>query len=116
MFNNDGWGGYIIYRGYPDYKVFFDGRSDMYGVPFLKEYVKVARAEKGFEGVLDKYGVDWVIFNANTPLCQILEAGGDWRLVYADKTAAILLKSTPQNAALIEKYKDARFVPADDEK
>jgi hypothetical protein len=116
MFNNDGWGGYIIYRGYPAYKVFFDGRSDMYGVPFLKEYVKVARAEKGFEGILDKYGVDWVIFNANTPLCQILEAGGDWRLVYADKTANILLKATPQNRDLIEKYKDARFVPADDEK
>lgn len=116
MFNNDGWGGYIIYKGYPAYKVFFDGRSDMYGVPMLKEYVKVARAEKGFEGILDKYGVDWVIFSANTPLCQILEAGGKWRLVYADKTADILLKATPQNKAVIEKYKDARFVPRDDGK
>ena len=114
MFNNDGWGGYIIYRGYPAYKVFFDGRSDMYGVPFLKEYVKVARAEKGFEDVLNEYRVDWVIFSANTPLCQLLEASGNWRLVYADKTADILLKDTLQNRGLIEKYKNVRFVPKND--
>ena len=114
MFNNDGWGGYIIYRGYPAYKVFFDGRSDMYGVPLLKEYVKVARAEKDFEGVLDKHGVDWVIYSANTPLCQLLEAGGGWRLVYADKTADILLKDTSKNRGLIEKYKNVKFVPKGD--
>ncbi len=114
MFNNDGWGGYIIYRGYPAYKVFFDGRSDMYGVTFLKEYVKVARAEKGFEGVLDKYGVDWVIFSANTPLCQLLEASGVWHLVYADKTADILLKNSPQNKGLIKKYNNVKFVPKGD--
>ena len=114
MFNNDGWGGYIIYRGYPAYKVFFDGRSDMYGVPFLKEYVKVARADKGFEDVLGKYGVDWVIYDSNAALCQLLEASGNWRLVYADKTADILLKDTPQNRGLIEKYKYVRFVPKGD--
>jgi len=111
MFNNDGWGGYIIYRTYPEYKVFFDGRSDMYGVDFMKEYVKVARAGLGYEKVLDKYGVDWVIYNANSPICQLLKESGKWKLVYADETADILLKDTPANRPLIIKYSGAHFVP-----
>ena len=31
MFNNDEFGDYLIYAAYPQYRVFFDGRSDMYG-------------------------------------------------------------------------------------
>jgi len=111
MFNNDGWGGYIIYRAYPDYKVFFDGRSDMYGVEFMKEYIKVARVNLGYEEVLDKYKVDWVLYNANSPLCLLLAETGNWKLVYADETANILLKDSPVNKPLIEKYQHVRFVP-----
>ncbi len=113
MFNNDGWGGYIIYKCYPEYRVFFDGRSDMYGVDFMKEYVKVARAELGYEDVLDKYGVDWVIYNANSPICQLLAESGKWKLVYADEVADILLRDIPRNRGLIEKYDWAKFLLLD---
>ena len=115
MFNNDRWGGYIIYKSYPEYKVFQDGRSDMYGVFLLEEYMRVARAHLGYEDVVDKYGVTWVIFNANSPICQILAASGKWKLVYADTTANILLKDIPENRTLIERYGDAVFVAKDDE-
>lgn len=110
MFNNDGWGGYLIYKAYPRYKVFMDGRSDMYDAPLLKEYVKVAKAQLGFDEVLEKYNVTWVIFNANTPLCQLLAQSGKWKLVYADATANVLVKNTPENRDLIEEYKDVAFV------
>jgi hypothetical protein len=114
MFNNDGWGGYIIYKSYPEYKVFLDGRSDMYGLPRLLEYTTVTDVHLGYEEILNKYGVTWVIFNANTPICQLLAASGKWKLVYADATANIFLKDIPQNRALIEKYKDAVFVSKDE--
>ncbi|MRS01606.1 hypothetical protein EG832_00005, partial [bacterium] len=39
MFNNDEFGDYVIYAAWPRYKVFFDGRSDMYGSGRLKEYI-----------------------------------------------------------------------------
>jgi hypothetical protein len=87
----------------------------MYGVFLLEEYMKVAGAHLGYEDVVDKYGVTWVIFNANSPICQILAASGKWKLVYADTTANILLKDIPENGALIEKYKGVMFV-AEDEK
>jgi len=111
MFNNDSWGGYIIYRCYPKYRVFFDGRSDMYGVSFTKEYATISRCEPGALDVLDKYKVSWVIYNANAPICRLLAAGGAWKLVYADGTADILLKDVPENRAIIKKYKNAHFVP-----
>lgn len=114
MFNNDGWGGYIIYDSYPRYKVFIDGRSDMYGDGFLKEYLKVASAKIDCEDVLNKYGVTWMLHNANAPICQLLVARGKWKLVYADRTANLLLKDIPENHELIDKYKDTNFIPIDE--
>ncbi len=113
MFNNDGWGGYIIYESYPEYKVFIDGRSDMYGVSLLTEYLKVSGAHLGCEDVLDKHDVTWVLHNANAPICQLLVARGKWKLVYADNTANILLKDIPENHELIERYKGTNFIPKD---
>jgi hypothetical protein len=110
MFNNDGWGGYIIYAGYPRFRVFMDGRSDMYGEPILRQYLKVARADLDYEKVLDQYNVTWVLFDADSAICQLLVAHGKWKLVYADATANILLKNTPENRDLIETYKDVVFV------
>jgi hypothetical protein len=114
MFNNDLWGGYIIYKSYPRYRVFMDGRSDMYAAPFVKEYVKVIKADLDYENILDKYNVTWVMFNANFPICQLLAATGKWKLVYADTTANILLKDIPENRELIEKYKGTMFIPKDE--
>jgi hypothetical protein len=96
MYNSYAWGGYIIYKGYPRYKVFVDGRADMYGTEFMKQYYKVAWAEPGFESVLDKYRVDWVIDGAGSPLVRALTARGGWKAVYTDKTAEILLRDKSQ--------------------
>ena len=49
MFNNDQFGDYIIYAAWPRYRVFFDGRSDMYGEERAKEYFKVMRIKAGWE-------------------------------------------------------------------
>lgn len=113
VFNNDGWGGYMIYRAYPTYRVFLDGRSDMYGVSLVKEYIKVSTAGLGYEDVLDKYGVTWVIYNNNTALCQLLAASGKWKLVYADSVANIFLKDIPENHDLIEQYGTTNQVSKD---
>jgi hypothetical protein len=115
MFNNDGWGGYIIYTSYPEYKVFFDGRSDMYGVEFLKEYVNTARAKPGYMDVLDKYGAGWAIFDANSPLCQLLARADGWKLVYADTTADVLVRDVPEYSELINRYPGVQFVRKEDD-
>jgi hypothetical protein len=91
VFNNDGWGGYILYKGYPEYRVFIDGRFETYGPGMMKEYLTVSKARIGCMEVLDKYKVDWVMFDSGSPLCRLLEAKG-WKKVYSDRTADILLR------------------------
>jgi hypothetical protein len=111
MFNTDHWGGYILLETFPQQKVFYDGRSDMYGDDFVKDYLRIAKMHATFETLLEKYGVTWVIYSANDPLCLTLKAGGRWKLVYADGVANILLKDIPENRPVIEKYPNVKFLP-----
>ena len=110
MFDNDEFGDYIIYAAWPKYKVFFDGRSDMYGVERLKEYMKVARVKPGWDEVLKKYDINWIIYNANSSLSLLLMEKDDWTLIYADKVANIFVKDIPENQDLIRKYPDVKLV------
>jgi hypothetical protein len=113
MFANDEFGDYIIYAAWPQYKVFVDGRSDMYGVDIMKEYLKVVSIKPGWDEVLKKYDVKWIIFNANSALSLFLMERDDWELIYADQVANIFVKDIPENRYLIEKYPDVELVIPD---
>jgi len=118
MYNNDEFGDYIIYAAWPEYRVFFDGRSDMYGKERLKEYFRVMGFEPGWETVLQKYDIDWIIYNNKSALSRFLLERDDWKLIYSDKVANIFVKKIPENQYLIEKYPDVKpvIVEDDDEK
>lgn len=115
MFDNDEFGDYIIYAVWPKYKVFFDGRSDMYGVDRLKEYIKVATVKPGWEEILKKYNISWIIYNANSSLSLFLMERDDWKLIYADNVANIFVKDIPENRHLIEKYPDVELVTSEND-
>jgi hypothetical protein len=115
MFDNDEFGDYIIYAAWPEYKVFVDGRSDMYGVDIMKEYLKVASIKPGWDEVLKKYDVKWIIFDANSALSLFLMERDDWKLIYADNVANIFVKDIPENRYLIEKYPDVELVVDEEE-
>lgn len=104
MFNSYNFGGYLIYRLYPEQKVFIDGRADMYGDDFVNEYVKIAKVQPGWEKAFDKYNIDYVIIGLNEPLTQLLRVRGDFRLVYADDHHAVLVRNEPRYAGIIAKY------------
>lgn len=112
VFNNDEFGDYLIYAGWPEYRVFFDGRSDMYGVRNMKEYLKVTKLQPEWQKVLEKYDINWIFYNADTALSTFLLQRSDWKLIYADKVADIFVKNVPQNRALIDRYKDVKPVIA----
>lgn len=105
MFNEYEFGDYIIYRNYPKYTVFIDGRADMYGVELFKEYFKVLNFETGWEEIIKKYNINWIIFNSNSPFSRYLIQNNNWHLIYADKVANIFVKKIPDNRLLIYKYK-----------
>ncbi|WP_136513121.1 hypothetical protein [Geomonas edaphica] len=104
MFNSDEFGDYLVYAAAPAYKVFIDGRLDMYGVDHLKEYHKVTEFKQGWEDVLEKYRITWIFFPADAPLARYLLLHKDWKLIYADKVTNIFVKNIPQYRYLIERY------------
>ena len=92
MFNNFIWGGYILYRMWPQQLVFIDGQTDFYGEALAREYVQVMSLQDDWEEILEKYEVSWVIVQSDKPLVSALHEQLHWKLVYQDDTAAILHK------------------------
>ena len=116
MFNNDEFGDYLIYEAWPKYKVFFDGRSDMYGEKWGTEYLKVVNLRPGWEQVIKKNNMTWIFCHAASALSSILLEKNDWQLVYADKLAHIFVKRIPEHSSLIEKYGELRPMPLSDDR
>jgi len=93
MFNNDEFGDYIIYSAYPQYKVFFDGRADIYGNEKIQDYLNGVNMRPGWEKVMEKYNIDWIIYNTDSSLSQYLNLKKDWKLIYTDNVANIYVKN-----------------------
>jgi hypothetical protein len=109
VFNSDDFGSYIIYAAWPEYEVFFDGR-DMYGKERTEELLKVGGVKRGWEDVLKKYDITWVIYHNESALSTLLLESPDWQLIYSDKVANIFVKKTPENQPLIDKYPNVQPV------
>ena len=110
MFNNDEFGDYVIYAAWPEYKVFFDGRSDMYGESWGRQYLDVVRLQPGWESIFEKNNITWVLSGASSPLSAVLLEKRSWHLIYADKVADIFVKNIPENRSVANKYPDVKPV------
>lgn len=88
LFNLYGWGGYVIWRAYPQYKVFIDGRADMYG-DFVYEYISVQRLGSNWREIFEKYGVRVVLMPVDQPLDVLLKEAPEWVEAYRDQTAVV---------------------------
>jgi len=108
MYNPEQFGDYVIYAEWPAYKVFIDGRIDMYGADRMKEYMNVAMPQPGWEKVLRKYDINFVFDRANSPISQLLVQRDDWRLVYADSVANIFVRDSVENQRVIRKYPNVK--------
>ena len=115
MYDNDEWGDYLIYASYPQYKVFFDGRSDMYGTERLKEFQKIAWFAPGWEKIVGKYDIRWFFIGSDSLLTRYLLERPEWRLIYSDNVANIHVKNIEEYRYLIDKYRDVTPVVPKDE-
>ena len=92
MFNEFDWGGYLLLRLYPEQQIFMDGHTHIYGEELTKEYERVISLAPGWEQILAKYDVTWVIVRRNSPLVNALSQSDDWTVSYQDDTAIILTR------------------------
>lgn len=87
----DKFGGYLIYRFHGSRKVFFDGRSDLYGSEFLKQYARLTQLRPGWRAQLDEFGFTHALLPNDYSLVPALEALG-WKRLYRDQTATLLAR------------------------
>lgn len=90
IFNSYEWGGYLIWTLYPDYRVFVDGRSDMYGDQFLTEFVHTYKAENDWHEVLRRFDVKTVVLPPEAPLTVALREDPEWNVAFEDKRSVVL--------------------------
>jgi hypothetical protein len=94
IFSLDYWGGYLIYRIYPQDKVVLDDRHDLYGDQFLKEYLRVVMIQPGWEKVLDRLEADWVLVPGGSSLANMLRLTSGWTIAHEDGTAVLFERAS----------------------
>ncbi len=92
VFNEFTWGGYLLYRMWPQQRVFIDGWADFYGDALTREYLQAVNAEPGWNAVLDRYNVQWVIIPPTRALAAQLDASPTWTRRYEDGTAGVWVR------------------------
>lgn len=98
MYNEYALGGYLLYALTPPPKVFIDGRADMYGEQILTDYNKIKASNSGREELLEKYEVDWVVFERDSALVTDLKKSGRWQTNYINGHYAVLTKTANSSA------------------
>ena len=93
VFSLDSWGGYLIYRRYPQTQVVVDDRHDLYGSDFMKQYLGTIRLVPEWNDLLEQQHVHWVLMPRHSALSNMLRELPGWKLVYGDGTAELFQKS-----------------------
>jgi hypothetical protein len=98
LFSTYAWGGYLTWT-LPQFPVFVDGRTDLYGDQVIAEWMNIMAGKPGWEDLLAEHGVSLVLIEPEQPFVRELIAKG-WRVLYADATA-VLLKRPDGNSSYI---------------
>src|SRR5260221_981445 len=87
------WGGYAISKLYPEYRVFVDGRADLYGDDLLRQFKAAVQLRTGWRDVLDNWKVDTVLVPPSCALAQALLLDPNWHAAFTDSKAIILVRT-----------------------
>ena len=101
LFNDYGWGGYIIWQA-PELKVFIDGRMTGWrkadGSYILADYVAIAR---GGCGIADKYQIETVLITKDLSV----PCFANWQKVYEDQVAKVLVKPYADDSLKVDRLR-----------
>jgi hypothetical protein len=90
LFNSYNWGGYLLWA-LPEYRVFIDGRTDLYDDEVIAEWLQVVRGEAGWRDVVNRWEIRAILLESDMPVIPYLEQDG-WRLLYGDRMAVVYVR------------------------
>lgn len=88
ILNDYGWGGYIDFH-LRDYKIFVDGRTDLYGDDLFLEWMDLIAAKPGWEQTLKAYKVSYILLPPKMMVVDEAKNAG-WSVIYEDDLSVLL--------------------------
>jgi hypothetical protein len=90
VFNYYDYGGYLVWRLFPDGgRVFIDGRVEVYGPQVFSRYLRVSYLAAGWQDVLVQSHPDAIVLPSGHPLVGILRQDRQWTLLSQDGVATV---------------------------
>jgi hypothetical protein len=118
MLNSYAFGGYLIWKVFPERKIFIDGRNEVF-LPLIHEIVKVRVDSRLWKKFLEKYKIEYALLNYVDQLEEVIVLDSQnrptrtyapfssthfprsrWALVYWDDDGMILVKRNGVNGSL----------------
>jgi hypothetical protein len=98
VFSRFEWGEYLSWSFAPGYKIFMDGRIEIYPDEVWNQYAAVTRGQREWQKILDDYQVDILLldddYHARTGLLREVNASSRWQRVMRAGPASLYLRST----------------------
>jgi hypothetical protein len=94
LFNEYGWGGYLISQLGPEHQVFIDGRADLYEYSgIFPDYLIIFSAQPDAMRVLNRHNIQSCLIRRTSHLALLLAASPGWQQAYSDDLAAIFIRT-----------------------
>jgi hypothetical protein len=94
------WGGYVLWKLYPNHRIFVDGRADLYGDDLMKEFRATIQLQNGWRDVLDGWKVETILVPPNCALTQALLIDPGWSAAFSDSKSVVFRRNSPSKRAV----------------
>jgi hypothetical protein len=99
LLNHYNWGGYFIWKLFPVYKVYIDGRADLYGDAFMDQFAASYYLKgKSWKTPLSEWGIRTVVLPPDAALTLALRRMPEWKEVFADSQAVVLTQAGSESS------------------
>jgi hypothetical protein len=106
MFNPYGWGGYLAFYLYPDYRVFLDGRTLLHGADLLRDHYTILHENPGYRRLIDeKYQFDFMILPKQYGMMDTCSADS-WVLLFENYNSSLYLRRDQENRSNLRRFAD----------
>jgi hypothetical protein len=96
IFTRFEWGEYLGWSLAPDYKVFMDGRIEIYSDRVWEEYSAITRGRADWQQILDDYGIDCLLLDTkggyHADLLPEVERSPEWQRDYTSPRMMLFLR------------------------
>jgi len=90
VFNDAGFGGYLIFN---DVRPYIDDRTGLYSKKFFDRYADLIKPDRPeLSATFAKYHVRWTILGASNPAVGAMDSMAGWHRLYADQYAVVHVK------------------------